>query len=114
VAKRVLINGHSLFCPEPSSNDLEIDAIHQDLFKIAGCYRLASSEQLDETSIWYVNDEVGSAIEHSDLPNAKLIPFLYSEDNRVGQNMFAYSILWPVKDISSGELVCRDWLHGYS
>jgi tubulin--tyrosine ligase-like protein 12 len=61
-----------------------------------------------------VNDEVGSAIEHSDTANVKLVPFLYSEDNKLGQNMFAYSILWPVKDITAGELLYRDWLHGYT
>ena len=41
-AKRVLINGHSLFCKQPTAIDLDIDEIQNDVFKIAGCYRLAS------------------------------------------------------------------------
>jgi tubulin--tyrosine ligase-like protein 12 len=84
------------------------------LFKIAGCYRLASTEQLDETSIWYVCDELGSAIQHSDSANVKMMPFLYSEDNKVGENMWAYSIFWPLKSIASGEYIYRDYLHGLS
>lgn len=103
-----------MFCPEPTLTELQIDEIQKDLFKISGCYRLASAEQLDETSIWYVNDEVGSSIQHSDVPNVKMIPFLYSEDNKLGENMWAYSIVWPLKSINAGDILYRDYLHGYT
>lgn len=43
-----------------------------------------------------------------------MIPFLYSEDNKLGENMWAYSILWPVSSIKAGELIYRDFLHGYT
>ena len=42
-ARRIHINQHSLFCKEATPTDLEIDSIQKDLFKVAGCYRLASS-----------------------------------------------------------------------
>ncbi|KAK1301437.1 hypothetical protein QJS10_CPB12g01783 [Acorus calamus] len=32
-------------------------------------YRLADEEKIDETSVWYVMDELGSALRHSDEPN---------------------------------------------
>jgi len=53
-----LINKHSLLIqPGPeSSQDEDLDFINNNIFKIAGCYRLASSEQLDESSTWYIND----------------------------------------------------------
>lgn len=82
--------------------ETEIDEIHENIFKLTGNYRLASSEKLDESSIWYLNDEVGSSIEHSDSPNVKIIPFLFAEDNKQGHNMIAYSLIWPVKDIKAG------------
>lgn len=42
-----------------------------------------------------------------------MIPFLFSEDNKMGQNMWAYSIFWPIKPISAGDYVTKDYLHGY-
>ena len=97
---------------EPSLEELEIDEIHRNIFKIAGCYRLANRDQLDESSIWYINDEVGSAIQHSDFPNCRMVPFLFSEDNQMGKNMWAYSIVWPTSAIKAGEFLLKDYLHG--
>jgi hypothetical protein len=42
-----------------------------------------------------------------------MIPFLYSEDNKLGENMWAYSIIWPIKNIKAGEFIYRDYLNGY-
>jgi hypothetical protein len=57
VANRVLVNNHSLLLQSaPSDDDYDIDFILNNVFKITGCYRLASSEQLDESSTWYIND----------------------------------------------------------
>ena len=75
---------------------------------------MANTEKLDESSVWYINDELGTAISHNDHPNAKLIPFLFSEDNKMGENMVAYSLIWPLKPINEGEIVCRDYLHGFT
>ena len=41
-----------------------------------------------------------------------MVPFLFSEDNQMGQNMWAYSILWPVENVKEGEFLFRDYLHG--
>jgi len=73
---------------------------------------LASSEQLDESSTWYINDEVGSMIPHSDDPNVKLIPFLYAPNFKLDSEVQAFSILWPVKDIPAGGQLLRDYLNG--
>lgn len=74
----------------------------RNVFKICGCYRLASSDQLDESSTWYINDEVGSMIPHSDDPNMKIIPFLYAPNNKMDSDVQAFSIMWPIKDIKAG------------
>ncbi len=83
-----------------------------NVFKLAGCYRLASSEQLDESSTWYINDEVGSMIPHSDDPSVKLIPFLYAPNFKLDSQVQAFSILWPIKDIEVGGQIFRDYLNG--
>lgn len=82
------------------------------IFKLTGCYRLASSEQLDESSTWYINDEVGSMIPHSDDPNVKLIPFLYAPNYKLDSEVQAFSIMWPIKDIEPEEQIYRDYLNG--
>ena len=34
----------------------------KNIWKIAGCYRLASDVKMDETCVWYIMDEIGSTI----------------------------------------------------
>uniref|UniRef100_A0A0E0NQI2 Tubulin--tyrosine ligase-like protein 12 SET-like domain-containing protein n=1 Tax=Oryza rufipogon TaxID=4529 RepID=A0A0E0NQI2_ORYRU len=43
-------------------------------------YRLADEEKIDETPVWYVMDELGSAMRHSDDANFRIAPFLFMPD----------------------------------
>lgn len=45
---------------------------------------------------WYVMDEFGSRIRHSDTPNFRVVPFFYA-----GAGL-AYSIMWPIKEVMRG------------
>lgn len=55
--------------------------------------------------IWYIPDEVGLGIKHSDSPNIVMIPFrtINGDGERVTFNLF-----WPIKDIAAGEFVTRN------
>ena len=53
------------------------------LWMFASTYRLVTEEQMDEENIWYVMDEVGSAIAHSDEPNLAVHPFIYSPNGKM-------------------------------
>ena len=53
-----------------------------DVWKYCGSYRLVKPGVMDEEPCFYVTDEVGSAISHSDTPNCKLPPFIYSPNNQ--------------------------------
>ena len=55
------------------------------IWKLAHCYRLATTEKLDETSVWYIMDEFGSAIPHSDTPNFVVVPFLFAPNNKLDE-----------------------------
>lgn len=50
-------------------------------------YRLADEEKIDETSVWYVMDELGSALRHSDKPNFRVSPFLYMPEGNLASAM---------------------------
>lgn len=58
--------------------------------------------------IWYINDEVGSAIHHSDTPNFRMVPFMHIDEQ------ITYSLLFPIKEVEEGDLVTRDFVEGVS
>ncbi|CAA3019984.1 tubulin--tyrosine ligase 12 [Olea europaea subsp. europaea] len=74
-------------------------------------YRLADEEKIDETSVWYVMDELGSALRHSDEPNFRVSPFLYMPEGKL-ESAISYSILWPTGSIRGGDECTRDFLFG--
>jgi hypothetical protein len=41
---------------------------------------------MDEDPTFYINDEVGAAISHSDDPNCKIAPLIYSPNNEQDDN----------------------------
>lgn len=87
----------------------DVDAVIEKLWKFFGTYRLATSNLYDETSVWYILDEFGCSISHSDLPNFCLAPFLYIPEQ--GESI-SYSLLWPIQHMRQGDVVTRDHLLG--
>lgn len=56
--------------------------------------------------IWYVTDELGSRLQHSDEPNVRLVPF-FDQSQQV-----AYSLLFAVDDVVEGGELLRDLVEG--
>lgn len=77
-----------------------IRKVMRELWKYAGTYRIVTEEQMDEENVWYINDEVGSLIKHSDQPNIAIHPFIYAPNNKFDAHTITYSICWPLKDMS--------------
>lgn len=67
---------------------------------------------MDEESIWYMMDEIGSAIRHNDKPNLAVHPFIYTPKGKLDDGAITYSICWPLENIEIGEDLSRDFLHG--
>jgi tubulin--tyrosine ligase-like protein 12 len=84
-----------------------VDHVIQKLWAYFNCYRLSTDSKYDENAIWYVLDEFGSSILHSDCPNCKLAPFLYYSPN--GESV-TYSLLWPEQQVRAGDIIYRDFL----
>ncbi|KAF1788692.1 Tubulin--tyrosine ligase-like protein 12 [Phytophthora cactorum] len=65
-------------------------------------------EPEDASAIWYVMDEVGSAIEHGDEPNVRMAPFYF------GPSQCAFSLVWTVQPIEGGDFLSRDYFPEYA
>jgi tubulin--tyrosine ligase-like protein 12 len=89
--------------------------VHKYMWQINRTYRLVTSEKYDEDSIWYINDEFGSSINHSDIPNCAMFPFIFSKTNNFEKDeLITYSILWPLKNLKKGDEVFIDFLTNIS
>ncbi|KAI3694429.1 hypothetical protein L1987_77394 [Smallanthus sonchifolius] len=97
--------------PEWNAGEPLIDRVLNAMWLYLMSYRLADEEKIDETSIWYVMDELGSALRHSDEPNFRVSPFLYMPDGTL-ESAVSFTILWPTKNIQYGDECTRDYLFG--
>jgi len=82
--------------------------VKYDMWKYINCYQYTVLTDGEEENIitWYFFDEVGNAIQHSSDPNVVCIPFIFNN----GKENVEYSLFYPVKDISSGEVITRNKL----
>ena len=73
----------------------KIESIMEEIWKFNQTYTLAvdGGKAEDQEPYWYIRDEFGSAIEHSDRPNVRMAPFLSMIDRQM------YTLLWLIEDI---------------
>lgn len=58
---------------------------------------------------WYMMDEIGSRVRHSETPNSRIVPFYYIPDD------VTYSLLFPVNNILVDDEITRNYVeHVYS
>ncbi|GAB0087496.1 Tubulin--tyrosine ligase-like protein 12 [Sergentomyia squamirostris] len=62
----------------------------------------------NQMPIWYIMDELGSGIQHSDQPNFRVVPFIHLPEQ------VTYSLLFPMVDSEEDEVVTRDFVEQYS
>ncbi|KAI9906189.1 hypothetical protein PsorP6_002758 [Peronosclerospora sorghi] len=85
------------------STEQRVTAVADRVWRYANTYRLGDVKAEDSVPIWYVMDEVGSAIEHSNTPNVRMAPFYY------GPSQCAFSLIWTVGSIEGGDFLSRDY-----
>jgi len=73
---------------------------------VNGFWHFCSFYRSGHYNVWYITDEVGLAIRHSSNPNVKMVPFLTIKDGI----LMGYSVFWPIRKISVGDLITRDAL----
>ncbi|XP_037952928.1 tubulin--tyrosine ligase-like protein 12 [Teleopsis dalmanni] len=87
-----------------------INKLMRRLWKYSNSYTIQTQRTPNQNngSVWYVVDEVGCAIKHSDIPNFRLVPFLYQNTK------ITYSLLFPIRDCEAQQQVYCDFLEHIS
>ena len=86
--------------------DEKIEFVLNEMWRYNQAFSLNSGSIEDRMPIWYIMDEVGSAINHNDDPNFRTVPFLYLPEG------ITYTLLFPIKDVDCEEEVTRDFVEG--
>uniref|UniRef100_A0A2N9H5T5 Tubulin--tyrosine ligase-like protein 12 SET-like domain-containing protein n=1 Tax=Fagus sylvatica TaxID=28930 RepID=A0A2N9H5T5_FAGSY len=87
--KHVIDSILQLRLPEWTAEEPLADRIISAMWLYLMTYRLADEEKIDETSVWYVMDELGSALRHSDEPNFRVAPFLFMPEGDLASAEYA-------------------------
>jgi len=87
------------------SKDCFIDAVLTAAWRFNETYNIGNQEASVEDSlpIWYLMDELGSRIRHSDDPSVGMAPLFYAGKG------FAFSVVWLLKDLAHMDEICRDF-----
>ena len=85
-----------------------VEAVADRVWRYANTYRFGTVKPEDASTVCYVMDEVGSAIEHADTPNVRMAPFYYSK------TQCAFSLVWTVLPIEAGDVLARDYFPDFA
>lgn len=91
--------------------DDAIEFVMNSMWRFNQMYAIGSTNEAaipieDRMPIWYIMDEFGSAINHSDSPNCRIVPFMHLPE------AITYSLLFPIKDVVEGDQITRDFVEG--
>ncbi|KAL3285742.1 hypothetical protein HHI36_000269 [Cryptolaemus montrouzieri] len=86
-----------------------VDQILNNMWPLCHTYSISSAFEVeDRLPVWYIMDEIGSALIHKDTPNCRIVPFFFSNEQ------ITYSLLFPIIDIDEGEFLYKDFAEGIS
>lgn len=88
--------------------DERIMAVYENVWRYACTCSLAGGFSAENrVPIWYVLDEMGSAVNHSNTPNFRAVPFIYIPDE------MTYTLLFPVENVKEGDQITRNYVEGH-
>ncbi|KAJ2710273.1 hypothetical protein H4R19_003826, partial [Coemansia spiralis] len=94
---------------DPRAQQKHVQRVVRELWRYFQGYDYMArraDRSLAKRTNWYIQDEVGLAIAHSDSPNVRCLPFLYLDS---AGRMTPFSVLWPVAPVRSGDALVRDY-----
>lgn len=84
---------------DPPTEELVV-RIQEAMWRFCHPYNINNSQ----VPVWYIMDEFGSRIPHSDVPSIAMTSFFYVP------RQLAYCLLWPLRNLNFGDAVSRDYL----
>lgn len=91
-----------------SLSNIELsEQIFSNMWPFCFSYSIANASKTEDClPIWYIMDEIGSALIHNEEPNCRIVPFYFSNEQ------ISYSLLFPIEDIQQEEFLYRDFAEG--
>ncbi|KAK7878906.1 hypothetical protein WMY93_030840 [Mugilogobius chulae] len=88
--------------PDPDT----VEEVMDEMWKYNQTYRLSQGSAEEKVPVWYIMDEFGSRVQHSDSPSCGMAPFFFLPEQ------LAISVLWPLRNLQEGDEVTRDFAYG--
>uniref|UniRef100_A0A6V7MDL2 Tubulin--tyrosine ligase-like protein 12 SET-like domain-containing protein n=1 Tax=Bracon brevicornis TaxID=1563983 RepID=A0A6V7MDL2_9HYME len=88
--------------------EVKVDFVLREMWRYNQFLTTNSGKIEERLPLWYIMDELGSAINHSDSPNFRTVPFLHLTEG------ITYSLLFPIKPVEVDEEVTRDFIENYT
>ncbi|KAM3858863.1 tubulin--tyrosine ligase-like protein 12 [Diretmus argenteus] len=88
--------------PDPDT----VELVLEEMWKYNQTYRLSQGSAEEKVPVWYIMDEFGSQVQHSDQPSCGMAPLFFI------QGQLTYTVLWPLQDLQKGDEVTRDYTYG--
>ncbi|XP_019620968.1 PREDICTED: tubulin--tyrosine ligase-like protein 12 [Branchiostoma belcheri] len=95
---------------EEMSEEEKTERVLDEMWRFTWHYKLdfQGATADDRIAFWYVNDEFGSRIQHSDEPTCRMVPFYYVPTKT------SYTLMWLLQDLDSGDELTKDFADGLS
>lgn len=96
---------------DSTSAEEQVEQVLQKMWRYNSTYTINAGENTpieSQMPVWFIPDEIGCALTHSDEPSFRLVPFIHLPEQ------ITYSILFPVRDIAEGEFATRDFVENLS
>ncbi|CAH1799086.1 unnamed protein product [Owenia fusiformis] len=83
-----------------------VEDVLDTMWRFNQTYKIGNAQHgtKEAQSIWYILDEFGSRIQHSENPTVRMVPFFYAP------SQISYTIMWPVTNLAEGDEVCRNYV----
>uniref|UniRef100_F6SZ74 Tubulin--tyrosine ligase-like protein 12 SET-like domain-containing protein n=1 Tax=Ciona intestinalis TaxID=7719 RepID=F6SZ74_CIOIN len=80
-----------------------VNDVLTEMWKYIHTYSSSAGEAEEKVPIWYLMDEFGSRIRHSDEPTVKIVPFHYQPTGTT------YSLMWLTQDMEYADELTYDF-----
>uniref|UniRef100_A0A3Q2XU93 Tubulin tyrosine ligase-like family, member 12 n=1 Tax=Hippocampus comes TaxID=109280 RepID=A0A3Q2XU93_HIPCM len=88
-------------------NDADVvDLVMEHMWLYNQPYQLSQGCAEEKIPVWYIMDEFGSQVRHSDQPSCGMAPLFFAEAQA------AFTVLWPLRDLQKEDEITRDFVYG--